>query len=269
MASSTRLRLGDNLKKRAPEERAAAGSGDVGAEAREPKRLRGVDPDLTVIVGDKEFRHYSHSLRQASECFDTMLHAPMKEGETMVVEFPTQDPSEWPAVHQFLDPASARAAKITNRNVQMLLPWFHLLNLPHLLAECDEVIRQMLSKYDAVRAERTDTRSARLLIKDLVGQVNDCELYNLKKSFAKGIAVLKHLVENEPGLFDHVSCPYLLKVLDKSQVARESLWPSIQQKLVTKRLLSSSAEDVLDNPFSKDLLMMVLAVDGEASSRRG
>ena len=264
MASSARVRLGADLKKRAAEE-----GDDVGAEAREPKKLRGVDHDLTVIVGDKEFRHYSHSLRQASDYFDTMLSTPMKEGETMVVEFKTQEPSEWPAVHQFLDPASARAARITNRNVQMLLPWFHLLNLPNLLAECDAVIHRMLSKYDAVHAERTGTRNARLLIKDLVGQVSDSELYNLKKSFPKGIAVLKHLVENEPGLFDHVSCPYLLKVLDRSQVARESLWPSIRRKLVTKRLLSSSAEDVLDNPFSKDLLMMVLAIDGETRSRRG
>ena len=112
MASSAGVRLGADLKKRAAKE-----GDDDGAEARVFKKLRGVDPDLTVIVGDKEFRHYSHSLRQASDYFDTMLSTPMKEGKTMVVEFKTQDPSEWPAVYQFLDPTSARAQRITNRNV--------------------------------------------------------------------------------------------------------------------------------------------------------
>lgn len=234
----------------------------------ETKRMKGVEHDLTVIVGGQEFHHYSSILRCASDYFDRMLSTPMKEGTTMVVNFPTKEPSEWREVYKFMDPRSSRRAKITNRNVGRLLPWFHELDLPDLMEECDEVLSRMIANYETVQAERTDIKRARLLMKDLVNQVKISMFYNLKKAFVKGIAVLKHLVENEPSLFDHVSCPRLLDVLE-NDVARESLWPSIRRKLVTKRLLTSSAQDVLDHPFAKDLLMIVLAKEGDYRCRRG
>lgn len=242
-------------------------SGD-GAMSVEPKRLRGVEHDLKVMVGNQTFHHYSYSLRLASEYFDTMLSMPMQEGITNVLKFPSRNPTEWSIVYQFLDPSSARSAKITNSNVQMLVPWFHEFQMHNLLTECDEVISSILSKYDTIHTGLSDLKKPRQEIKDLMDKVELCIKYDLKKSLNKGFAILTHLVENEACLFSQRLCSQLVHIMETQMAARQSLWPCIRHKLVTDRLRSATPEDVLDNPITRDLLVLVLASKSEMRSRR-
>jgi len=248
------------MKKRLPESELTM--------AQEQKRLRGIEHDLTIVVGTQKFYHYSWGLRLASEYFDVMLGTRMREGETMEVNFPHRDPAEWKTVFLFLDPATARSAKITRRNAEALVSWFHEFQMSRLLDECDEVICRHFPKYDGARAERREIKKARAEVKDLLNRIDFCMKYSLKKSCDKGIGLLKHLVENETSLFDQKLCSRVIAILDNSS-ARRSLWPSIRRKLMTDRLRSASAEELLDNPLPRDLLMLFLASDGEMRSRRG
>ena len=63
-----------------------------------------------------------------------------------VVRFPDLDPRDWPRVVAFLEPYSVQTSpfkpKITEDNVDLLLPWFHKLELHWLLQECDMVYSQ-------------------------------------------------------------------------------------------------------------------------------
>lgn len=234
-----------------------------------PKQLRGVDHDLMVIVGNQTFYHYSHGLRLASEYFDTMLSMPMQEGQTGVVKFPSRDPSERCVVQRFLDPASARLAQITSRNVEMLVPWFHELQMHYLLAECDGKMCHLFSKYEGLHAEHyANIQKARLQVKELLDKLQFCMKFSMKKAVDKGLTVLRHLLENEACLFDRAMWSHLLKVFDDRDACRR-LWPSIRRKLVTDQLRSASAEDILKNPISRDLLMLFLGGAGEMRTRLG
>eukprot|EP00339_Tiarina_fusa_P026926 CAMPEP_0117044608 /NCGR_PEP_ID=MMETSP0472-20121206/30913_1 /TAXON_ID=693140 ORGANISM="Tiarina fusus, Strain LIS" /NCGR_SAMPLE_ID=MMETSP0472 /ASSEMBLY_ACC=CAM_ASM_000603 /LENGTH=340 /DNA_ID=CAMNT_0004756397 /DNA_START=135 /DNA_END=1157 /DNA_ORIENTATION=- len=112
------------------------------------KRVRSQEPDVTVVVGtgeDKEeFQCYRLVLSLASECFDAMLSAGMKENLESKIEFPDKTPQEWRLFYSFLDPATSRSAKISSDNVEALIPWFHEYQMSSLLEECDNVLHYVL-----------------------------------------------------------------------------------------------------------------------------
>jgi len=85
------------------------------------KRGRRTEPDVTVVVEGKEFHHYSHILCFSSEYFDAALTS--KEAHEFRFDFPDKDPDEWELFVSFLEPCTT--ARITEDNVEKLIPWFH------------------------------------------------------------------------------------------------------------------------------------------------
>jgi hypothetical protein len=69
-------------------------------------RRRISEPDLTVVVGGREFLHHSVLLCLASEYFDTMLSSDTREAHTGRIECPYGDPEEWVRFCRYLDPRS-------------------------------------------------------------------------------------------------------------------------------------------------------------------
>lgn len=134
-------------KKRAP-------SADLNdADTLTPKRLKSMEPDLTVAVGGVEFFHYKFVLCNSCEFFDNMLSANMRESSTSRIEFPDKDPTEWLEVYKFLDPPveclgveKSLSAMITANSAERLLPWFDYLGLDKLAKDCDEVFAKHLRR---------------------------------------------------------------------------------------------------------------------------
>lgn len=105
------------------------------------------EKDVTIIVGELEFKHSSHMLRYSSQFFDAMFSHDLRERNEMVVRFPDKDPKDWEIVKLFLEPGVAQP-RITEKNVHLLLPWFdHLCMTSNSLMEaCDEVYPAVFEK---------------------------------------------------------------------------------------------------------------------------
>jgi hypothetical protein len=114
--------------------------------------IRGVEPDVTIVVNGTEFQHYSVLLCLSSEYFDAMFANDMKEKREKRVVFPDKDPEEWKVVASFFEPhvLPNSGPQVTGANVQMLLPWFQELVVPELLQHCKLVyhkhVKDVLSK---------------------------------------------------------------------------------------------------------------------------
>jgi len=124
-------------------------SKDLSPEERTPKRLKSVEPDVTVVVGGVEFYHYKTILCNSCEFFDTMLSANMREAKDSRIEFPDKKPEEWMMVYKFLDPTEwndkePRSSLVTPENALNLLPWFDFIGLEDLTKICDEVAASSL-----------------------------------------------------------------------------------------------------------------------------
>jgi hypothetical protein len=114
-------------------------------------------------------------------------------------------------------------------------------------------------------SECAQPNKSRPVIKDLLDKVELSIKYDLLQSREKGVAVLKTITENKSWLFDEESCLRLLKIVEDAVIC-PILWPCIQKKLATKHLRSASAEALLGNPLSRDLLMLFLIHNGVRSS---
>jgi hypothetical protein len=140
------------LRKKTKAPRPAAAN-KVSEDERTPKRLRSSEPDLTLIVGEEEFYHYSSILCNSCPYFDNMLSSSMREATEKRVTWSDKSPKEWLQVYKFLDPSGNNdphqplAAMITTRNALMLAPWFQYLGLDSLVQACDKVKALEYYKY--------------------------------------------------------------------------------------------------------------------------
>lgn len=114
------------------------------------KTMRAVQPDVTIVVGGVEFRHYSTFLCCNSDYFDAMLSVDMKEKSERRIEFAEKDPEEWKVFYAFIDPRSCNNVKLNNDNVDMLLPWFHEFAMEEKLVECDTVLSRRITTMETM-----------------------------------------------------------------------------------------------------------------------
>ena len=114
----------------------------------QPKKIRALPPDITVVVGKgdarEEFECYKVALSFASPYFDAMLAANMTENDTSRIEFPTKDPKEWKMFYPFIDPSqigqAVQAATIHDGNAMILVPWFQEFQMEGYFEECDNFL---------------------------------------------------------------------------------------------------------------------------------
>lgn len=64
------------------------------------------EPDVTVVVGGKEFREYRQALRCWSGYFDVAFRSGMKETQSKRFEFPNRNPAEWEWIVSLMAPMS-------------------------------------------------------------------------------------------------------------------------------------------------------------------
>ena len=104
-------------------------------ETKKPK-ISPEESDVVIVVGGTEFRENKQLLRSWSDFFDALFRSGMKETETNRVEFADKDPKEWELISSLVVPLSTD--RVTGENVQKVLPWFHELQSPLGMKQCDE-----------------------------------------------------------------------------------------------------------------------------------
>jgi len=189
--------------------------------------------DVTVVVGGREFFHYSQVLCLASDFFEVALKSGMKEAETMRIEFPEEDPCEWELFASFLEPFSQ--AKITQSNVVTLIPWFHKLGITSMLNRCDRVFVDTVSPPFQRRCWKLDGHLsvpdvARLRNKlhDLLHAYAFSSMYDLTVTKERATRALRRQITCSPDLFDRECIDSLVTVLEHEE-NRETLWSSVKE----------------------------------------
>ena len=123
------------------------------------------EPDLLVVIGQRQFHHYSTSLAYtcktirdeiASAEFDysnrqqkrrRRRRRRSRRGPRLqaTIEFPDRDPNEWFLVAPFVDSTMEKNVELTEDTVDILLPWFVMLGAKSMIAQCDQVYAQMIN----------------------------------------------------------------------------------------------------------------------------
>lgn len=241
-----------------------------------PKRLRSADPDVTLIVGDKTFSHYSAILCNCSDYFDAMLSSTMKEGQTKRIEFPDKTPDEWELVYSFI--GAPATTDLTQDNLPMLVPWFSVLQMKEWLSRSDWVLSQLLTQHQqdflkfitvstTNRPRQGSTSSAfgdaptptpcqrGIDLLDVVMDKLELSLqYNLQSSRDMGLSVVKYSLQNYLFFFTEQSLRCLVTMLH-DDMAREELWPSIMPYL-HESVRNMEPEDLIGCPLLPNLLLV-------------
>lgn len=222
-------------------------------------RARMQEPDVIVAVGEREFSHYRQVLCLASDYFDAALNSGMKETETMRIEFPDDDPSEWELFASFLEPFSQ--AKITKSNVVALIPWFHKFGITSMLKRCDRIYVEMVSPPLAHRCRNKvdahlplpNEECLRNKLHDLLNAYDFSTLYNLTITRERATRALRRQITCSPHTFDLESTASLVVVLEQEE-NRKDLWGSVKE-YIPAELQSEDPQSLVSNKLFPHLLL--------------
>jgi hypothetical protein len=156
---------------------------------------------LKVVVGGKEFWHYSAILCRASEYFDRMLSSDSRESRTGIIEFPDGDPEEWVRFCHYLEPRSlftANTFPVSEEDAKDLLPWFHLFGMINLLQECDQRLSISSPKFLDDHLNVVDHR--RSTMTDILVWAGTATIYDLSDTLDVMMQELKKAVDSFPEL---------------------------------------------------------------------
>jgi hypothetical protein len=157
------------------------------------------EPDLTVVVGGKEFQHHSVLFCLASEYFDRMLSSDTRESHTRRIEFPDGDPEEWVRFCRYLELRSlftANAFPVNEEDAKALLPWFHLFGMTNHLQECDE--RLSISSPKFSYDDLNDVNHQRSTMTDILVWAETATTYGLSDTLDAMMKELKKAVNDFP-----------------------------------------------------------------------
>jgi hypothetical protein len=171
-----------------------------GAALRSAFTRRGFsEPDLTVVVGGREFLHHSVLLCLASEYFDTMLSSDTREAHTGRIEFPDGDPEEWIRFCRYLNPRSVFTTNTLHVNAEDakdLLPWFHQFGMTNLLEECDE--RLSVSSPKFLDDDSNDVDHQRSTMTEILVWADTATTYGLSETLDAMMKELTKAVNDFP-----------------------------------------------------------------------
>jgi hypothetical protein len=236
----------------------------VALDDRPPKRARTEQPYVTIIVGGEKFRHSRQVLCNASEVFERKLNFNVSESLSSTTVFPHGDPEDWKLFASFLEPLSG--AKITQSNVEMLVPWFHEFGIANMLNECDKVYYRKIFPKGKTFCARDDEDYGKLSEHDLKRVRNDfhilanvCEFsqkYGLVETQEEALYHLDHIVWCKEDVLDLQCVSKFVSLLQvRPGVLRHCVWNRI--KTIFPRLLKE--EDLLSLVF-KDFFPHLLLI---------
>jgi hypothetical protein len=157
------------------------------------------EPDLKVVVGGKEFWHYSALLRRASEYFDKMLSSESRESRTGIIVFSDGDPEEWVRFFRYLEPRSLFTTKtfqVNEEDAKALLPWFHQFGMTNLLQECDERLSSSSPKFSD--DDLNDVEHQRSTMMEILKWADTATIYDLSETLDAMMKELEKAVNSFP-----------------------------------------------------------------------
>lgn len=197
------------------------------------QRILREEPDVVIVVGDREFLHYSQVLCLSSEYFDVALNSGMRESESLKISFPDEDPSEWELFASFMEPFSS--ANITKSNVEVLIPWFHRFGIKRMLHVCDRIYVDSVSpplqrKYWKLDGHSSlpDIGNLRNRLRELLHAYAFSALYDLGITKERATRALLRQIACAPDLFDLEAVAALVAIL-KHEENRKDLWSSVKE----------------------------------------
>lgn len=221
------------------------------------QRRRREDPDVTVVVGDREYLHYKQVLCLACDYFDVALNIGMKEAESMRIELPDEDPSEWELFASFLEPFSQ--AKITKSNVTTLIPWFHKFGITSMLNLCDRIYVDMVSPPFQRRCwtldghlSMPDVADLRNKLRNVLNAYTFSTMYDLTITKERATRALRRQITCAPELFDNDCIALLVSVLQQEET-RKDLW-SVVKEYIPVELQNDDPESLVSNKLFPFLL---------------
>lgn len=224
------------------------------AQQQGPRR----EPDVTIVVGGREFLHYSQVLCLASDYFDVALNIGMTESASMRIEFPHDDPCEWELFASFLDPFSQ--ATVTKSNVTMLVPWFHKFGITDMLKKCDRIYCEQAAPPLQRRcwnlnghASLPDAEVLRNKLHELLNAYAFSTMYDLPITKERATRSLRRQITCAPELFDQECTAALVSILQQEE-ARKDLWSPVKEYIPTE-LQNDEPESLVSNKLFPFLLL--------------
>jgi hypothetical protein len=161
------------------------------------------EPDLKVVVGGREFWHYSALLRRASEYFDKMLSSESRESRTGMIVFSDEDPEEWVRFCRYLEPRSiftAATLHVNEEDAKDLLPWFHQFGMTNLLQECDKRLSNSSPKFSD--DDFNDVNHQRSIMMDILVWAETATTYGLSETLDAMMKELEKAVNSFPEMIN-------------------------------------------------------------------
>lgn len=215
------------------------------------KRIRFMEPDAIVNVGNKSFPHYSIVLCMASPYFDAMLSCDMKEKETMIIDLPGKNPDDWELFLPFLESrVSAQDVDLDMDKIPRLLPLFHEFQMESMIRECDDLCSAYLKM--GTRDECTENSPSFAHSRDIIpfvellATVHGQEL--TKSTATLLIAMEAYFLNKNSDILDED----LLLVLKPLFSLHSVLWNALAAHLPVK--LVSKKDELLQNPLFEHIV---------------
>lgn len=209
-----------------------------------------VDPDVTIIIGDKEFKEYSHTLRSWSGYFDTALSSGMKEETSLKFEFPDRSPTEWQWIVALMAPMAQE--KVTMENLNIALDWFDFLCCEIALRVCDQILLAHLKSKKAAFFLYNLSKVAEYLIMSVK--------YNLEESKAFCFSIMCDALVDTWNvlLFDKETLKNIGDLVKENVECRNKLMGPLKTHLPSS-ISEEKAETLLENDLLHE--MIYLAID--------
>lgn len=198
------------------------------------------DPNITIVVGGKEFQEYSHSLRCWSDYFDRALSSGMKESDTHRFEFQDKDPQEWEWIVSLMAPLSSE--KVTVEKLSVALDWFDLLCCKAGLEICDKIMcADVLSEFKYY---------GELAMKLVMDNLETTIKYNLKASKDACFKSVKEALTKNPILFTNSDLELIVSLMIEHAECRSEFMGPLKSNLP-----SSISEDQVQVLFDNGMLL--------------
>lgn len=144
------------------------------------------EPDLLVVVGSdenkKEYHHHSQVMATHSTYIDTMLATPMKESQSLTLNFPDLRPELWECMVKYLNPLHSRSLSI--QMAMNLAPAYDKYSFDRSLKLCDQVLSEMFEKDGRTHGNHVKPLHDLDLLIDAFLLANDA---NLKDTMKHGV----------------------------------------------------------------------------------
>lgn len=184
------------------------------------------EPDITIIVGDIEFREYRQTLRCWSDYFDAAFWSGMKENTTKTFRFPDRDPEEWRLIMSLTAPFATE--RITKDNVYTALSWYDELCSPRGLKTCDTVMRSEVISVLLPASEVLKKASQSKKVGEVLNTLATSIQYDLQQSKAACFGIICRFLEEAPHLLEFEHVTRIVSFLESHEECRSELWDSME-----------------------------------------